>query len=81
MDSTEGRGKCTKRLAQIVRKNAKYLSSQEATDRYTAESVFQSAKAKAVKSKYLRLQDFYVNALFLKEGIFPQTVCFPENII
>lgn len=51
VDSTEVRERCTRRLAQTVRKNAKSLSNQAATVRYTARSAFQSAKAEAVKSK------------------------------
>jgi len=50
-DSTEAREKCTRRLAQNAKKNAKFLSSQAVTVRYTARTAFQSAKAKAVKSK------------------------------
>ena len=51
VDSAEGHGRCTRRLAQTVRKNAKSLSNPAATVRYTARNAFQSAKAKAVKSK------------------------------
>ncbi len=76
-DSTGVRERCIRRLAQTVRKNAKSLSNRAATVRYTARSAFQSAKAKAVKGKKPRLQVFYLNALFLTEGIFSRTVCFP----
>ena len=53
VDSTEVREKCTRRLAQTVRKNAKSLSSREATVRYTAKNAFQSAKTKVVKDRLL----------------------------
>jgi hypothetical protein len=48
-DSTEGHGRCTRRLVQIVRKNAKSLSSQAETVLYTAKNVSQSVKIAAVK--------------------------------
>ena len=43
VDSIEVREKCTKQLAQSVRKNAKSLSSRAATVRYIARNAFQSA--------------------------------------
>jgi len=49
VDLTEVRERCTRRLAQTVRKNAKSLLSQAVTVRYIAGNAFQSAKAKAVK--------------------------------
>jgi hypothetical protein len=41
-DSTEvlDQGKCTKQFVQIVRKNAKFLSSQQRASQYFAEIVF-----------------------------------------
>ena len=57
-DTTEAHERCTKRLAQTVKKNAKFLSSRAATVRYIAENAFQSAKTKAVKSNSPRLRRF-----------------------
>lgn len=57
-DMTEVQEKCTKQLAQSVKKNAKSLSSQAATVRYIAGNVFQNAKAKAVKNKQPEFQSF-----------------------
>ena len=50
VDLAEGRGKCTRRFAQTVNRNARSLSSPETTVQYTARIVFQNAK-KAVKSQ------------------------------
>ncbi len=49
VDSTDGRGKCTRRLAQTVRKNAKSLLNLAESVQYTAGSAFQSARLTAVK--------------------------------
>ena len=49
VDTAEGHGRCTRRFAQNVRRNAKSLLNPEKTVRYTARSALQSAKAKAVK--------------------------------
>jgi len=51
VDSAEGRGRCTRRFVQTVRKNAKSLSNPGMTVRYTAEIVSQSVRAKAVKRR------------------------------
>ncbi len=51
VDSTEVRERCTRRLAQTVRKNAKSLSSPAETVRYIARNVFQSARTKDVKKR------------------------------
>ncbi len=50
-DLAEGLGRCTRRLAQSVKKNAKSLSNLAETVLYIARSAFQSARTKAVKSK------------------------------
>ena len=44
-----GQGKCTKRLAQTARKNAKSLSNREMTVPYIARTVFRSARTKDAK--------------------------------
>jgi len=49
--SAARRARCTKRLAGIARKNVKFLLSQETTVRYTARTVFQSERTKAVKQE------------------------------
>jgi hypothetical protein len=48
-DTAELRGRCTRRFAQNVRKNAKSLLNPEMTVRYTAESATQSEKIAVVK--------------------------------
>ena len=45
----EVRGRCTRRFAQNVIRNAKFLLSRAETVLYTAKSVFQSARKKGVK--------------------------------
>ena len=50
-DLAESLGRCTRRLAQTVRKNAKSLSNLAETVLYIARSAFQSARTKAVKSE------------------------------
>ncbi len=50
-DLAEGLGRCTRRLAQTVKKNAKFPSNLAETVPYIARSAFQSARTKAVKSK------------------------------
>ena len=47
-----GLAKCTKRFAQNVRKNAKSLLNRVKTVRYTAGTVFQNARTKAVKKSF-----------------------------
>ena len=54
VDLTEGRERCTRRLAQSVRKNAKSLSNPAVIVRYTARSASQSAEIEAVKRQRLR---------------------------
>ena len=51
MDTAEGRGRCTRRFAQNVRKNVKSLLNPEMTVRYTARIAIQSARTKAVKNR------------------------------
>jgi hypothetical protein len=50
-DSAELHGRCTRRSAQNVRKNAKSLLNPEMTVRYTVRIAFQSVKTKAVKRR------------------------------
>ncbi len=50
VDSAEGRGKCTRRFARTVKRNARSLSNPKTTVQYTVRIVFQNAK-KAVKSQ------------------------------
>jgi hypothetical protein len=50
-DSADLHGRCTRRFAQNVRKNAKSLLNPEMTVRYTAKIAIQSARTKAVKRK------------------------------
>ena len=49
MDTTGGRGKCTKRSAQTVRKSAKFLLIPEETVQFTAKNAIQNEKIAAVK--------------------------------
>ncbi|OGX00194.1 MAG: hypothetical protein A3I73_01135 [Omnitrophica bacterium RIFCSPLOWO2_02_FULL_45_16] len=56
MDSAEGHGRCTKRLAQNVRKNAKFLSSPAETAQYTAGTASQSVKKKDAKRRFCNKQ-------------------------
>ena len=49
IDSAAGRGRCTRRFAQTVKKNATSLLNQAAIVLYTARNVFRSAKIAAVK--------------------------------
>ncbi len=51
VDSTEVRERCTRRLAQTARKNAKFLSNRAATVQYIARNAFQSAEVKVVKKQ------------------------------
>jgi hypothetical protein len=51
VDLTEDHGKCTRRHAQIVRRNAKSLSSPVETVRYIAGTALQNARTKDAKSK------------------------------
>lgn len=57
VDTAEGHGRCTRRFAQSVRKNAKSLLNPEMTVRYTARIAIQSARTKVanngVKSLFL----------------------------
>jgi len=61
VDSIEVREKCTKQLAQSVRKNAKSLSSQAVTVRYTARNAFQNVKAKTVKRGYIGKKHLFIS--------------------
>ena len=47
--TTEVRERCTRQFAQIVKKSAKFLSSQEKTVRSIARNVFQSTRTAVVK--------------------------------
>jgi len=47
VDTAEGHGRCTRRFAQNVRKNAKSLLNPGMTVRYTARIAIQSARTKA----------------------------------
>jgi hypothetical protein len=51
MVGSAGHGRCIKRLAQNVKKNAKSLLNPEKTVRYTARIVIQSVRTKAVKRR------------------------------
>jgi len=51
VDTAEGHGRCTRRFAQNVRKNAKSLLNPEMTVRYTARIAIQSARTKVVKRR------------------------------
>jgi hypothetical protein len=51
VDTAEGHGRCTRRFAQNVRKNAKSLLNPEMTVRYTARIAIQSARTKVVKKR------------------------------
>ena len=51
VDTAELHERCTRRFAQNVRKNAKFLLNLEKTVRYTAESATQSARTKVVKRR------------------------------
>jgi hypothetical protein len=51
VDTAEVNGRCTRRFAQNVRKNAKSLLNPEMTVRYTARIAFPNARAKAAKRK------------------------------
>ena len=50
-DLAEGLGRCTRRLAQTVRKNAKFPSNLAETVPCIARSAFQSARTKVVESR------------------------------
>ena len=52
---TEGRGKCTKLFARIVKKNVKSPLSQEKTVRFIVRIVFQSIKMAAANTNGLGL--------------------------
>ena len=60
-----GRVRCIKRSVRIVRKNAKSLSSPGKTVRFTARTVFQSAKIAAVKRIISYLGDLCSRAKFI----------------
>jgi hypothetical protein len=51
VDTAEGHGRCIRRFAQNVRKNAKSLLNPEMTVRYTARIAIQSARTKVVKRR------------------------------
>lgn len=51
MVDSEDRERCTKRLAQSVRKNVKFHSNPAKTVQYTARIASQSAKKKAVNKR------------------------------
>jgi hypothetical protein len=51
VDTAEGHGRCTRRFAQNVRKNAKSLLNPEMTVRYTARIAIQSVRTKVVKRR------------------------------
>jgi pyruvate-formate lyase-activating enzyme len=51
VEDSEDPGKCTKRPARNVKKNAKFLSSPGKTVRYIVKTVFQSVKIEAAKHK------------------------------
>ena len=51
VDTTEVRGKCTRRLAQNAIRNAKFLLNPVGTVQYIAKIAFQSARTKIVKSE------------------------------
>ena len=50
-DTTGARERCTRRLAQTVTRNAKFLSNRAETARSTAKTAFQSARTKGAKNK------------------------------
>ena len=49
-DSAGGREKCTRRPAQAVRKNVKFLLNPAVTGLFTAKNVFQSARVVEAKT-------------------------------
>jgi len=53
VDTAEGHGRCTRRFAQNVRKNAKSLLNPEMTAQYTARIAIQSARTKANNRKIM----------------------------
>ena len=60
-------GRCTRRFAQNVRRNAKFLLSPAETARSTARSASESKRRADVK---IIVRDIYLNALFRLEGIY-----------
>jgi len=58
VEDSEDPGKCTKRHARNVKRNAKFLLSPGTTVQYTVKNVFQSVKIEAAKafSFYTRLR-------------------------
>jgi hypothetical protein len=56
VDTAEGHGRCTRRFAQIVRKNVKSLLNPEMTVRYTARIAIQSTRTKVVKRRAEELE-------------------------
>jgi hypothetical protein len=65
VDTAQGHGRCTRRFAQTVRKNAKSLLNPEMTVRYTARIAIQNARAKAVKRRdFVSFLDIVVYFVF-----------------
>ncbi len=58
-EETRNQGKCTKRFALIAEKNAKFLSSHQKTDLFTARTATESIKDSKTDLILDKLKNFY----------------------
>lgn len=65
MDMAGSRVRCTKRSVRIARKSAKYLLSQTATARFTAEIAIQRERIAGAKRESRDSRDTLLNSFIM----------------